>query len=60
MKQKELATPAELQVFFTNSISQYLKSKGRRMMGWNEIMGHNLHEYQDEADTKYSQRLAQE
>lgn len=60
MKQKELATPAELQVFFTNSISQYLKSKGRRMMGWNEIMGHNLHEYQDEADTKSSQRLAQE
>ena len=27
-------------------------------MGWNEIMGHNLHEYQDESDTKSDQQLA--
>lgn len=60
MKEKGLETPAELQVYFTNSISQYLKSKGRRMMGWNEIMGHNLHEYQDESDMKSNQQLAQE
>jgi len=60
MKDKGLATPAELQVFFTNSISQYLQNKGRRMMGWNEIMGHKLHEYQDEADTKSDQKLAEE
>lgn len=59
MKEKDLETPAELQVYFTNSISQYLKSKGRRMMGWNEIMGHNLHEYQDESDMKSNQQLAQ-
>ncbi len=58
MKDNGLATPAELQVFFTNRISQYLQSKGRRMMGWNEILGHNLHEYQDEADTKSDQQLA--
>ena len=58
MKEKGLATPAELQVFFTNNISQYLQSKDRRMMGWNEIMGHNLHEYQDTADTKSNQELA--
>jgi len=60
MKEKGLASPADLQVYFTNSISQYLQSKGRRMMGWNEIMGHNLHEYQDEADTKTEQKLAKE
>ena len=60
MKEKGLATPADLQVFFTNQISQYLQSKGRRMMGWNEIMGHNLHEYQDEADTRTEQKLAKE
>jgi len=60
MKEHGLDTPAELQVFFTNGISQYLHSKGRRMMGWNEIMGHNLHEYQDEADTKSEQELAKE
>ncbi len=60
MKEKGLASPADLQLYFTNNISQYLQSKGRRMMGWNEIMGHNLHEYQDEADTKTEQQLAKE
>ncbi|MFV0483942.1 MAG: beta-N-acetylhexosaminidase [Bacteroidales bacterium] len=59
MKKNNLKSPAELQVFFTNRISHYLNSKGRRMMGWNEIMGHNLHEYQDAADTKSDQRLAE-
>ena len=58
MKENNLDSPAELQVYFTNSISQYLQGKGRRMMGWNEIMGHNLHEYQDATDTKSDQQLA--
>jgi len=60
MKANNLATPADLQVYFTNNISKYLQSKGRRMMGWNEIMGHNLHHYQDKKDTKTTQKLAQE
>ena len=60
MKGKKLATPAELQIFFTNHISQYLQSKGRRMMGWNEILGHNVHEYQSETDTKSNLKLAKE
>jgi hexosaminidase len=60
MKDKGLSTPAELQVFFTNNISHYLQSKGKRMMGWNEIMGHNLHEYQDVSDTNSDQQLAKE
>ncbi len=58
MKANNLKTPAELQVFFTNNISQYLYSKGRKMMGWNEIMGHNVHDYQDASDTKSDQKLA--
>jgi len=58
MKEKQLETPADLQLYFTNSISQYLHSKGRRMMGWNEIMGHNVHEYQDENDTRSVRELA--
>jgi hexosaminidase len=58
MKELKLDSPAELQVYFTNSISQYLQGNGRRMMGWNEIMGHNLHEYQDATDTKSDQQLA--
>ena len=60
MKEKGLKSPAELQVYFTNNISHYLHGKGRRMMGWNEIMGHNLHEYQDAADTRSDQKLAAE
>ena len=60
MQEKGLKSPAELQVFFTNRISHYLHGKGRRMMGWNEIMGHNLHEYQDAADTRSDQKLAAE
>lgn len=60
MKEKKLKTPADLQVFFTNNISKYLQNKGRRMMGWNEIMGHNVHHYQNKKDTEVSQRLAKE
>ena len=60
MKEKGLASPADLQVYFTNNISKYMQDKGKRMMGWNEIMGHNLHEYQDEADTRTEQKLAKE
>lgn len=60
MKKNNLATPADLQVYFTNSISKYLQNKGRRMMGWNEIMGHNLHFYQNKEDTKTTQKLAKE
>ena len=60
MKDKNLTSPADLQIFFTNNISYYLQNKGRRMMGWNEIMGHHLHEYQSEIDTKSTQQLAKE
>lgn len=58
MRKKGLKSPADLQVYFTNSISNYLQSKGRRMMGWNEILGHNLHYFQDKKDTQTSQELA--
>lgn len=59
MSQKHLKTPAELQVYFTNEISNMLAAKGRKMIGWNEITGDKLHEYQSEADTKeVEQQLA--
>jgi hexosaminidase len=60
MFQNNLKTPADLQVYFTNNMSNYLQNKERRMMGWNEIMGHNLHFYQDKEDTKTTQKLAKE
>ncbi|GAB3655379.1 hypothetical protein GCM10028791_26590 [Echinicola sediminis] len=43
MKEKGLKTPADLQIDFTNKISKFIESKDRRMMGWNEIMGINIH-----------------
>lgn len=59
MVKKGLKTPAELQVYFTNEISNMLSSKGKRMMGWNEITGDKLHEYQSAEDTKeVEQQLA--
>lgn len=59
MMKKGLKTPAELQVYFTNEISNMLASKGKRMMGWNEITGDKLHEYQSAEDTKeVEQQLA--
>ncbi|MCD7937265.1 MAG: beta-N-acetylhexosaminidase [Tannerellaceae bacterium] len=47
MRKNGLKTPPELQVFFTNHISNLLDSKGRIMMGWNEITGDKLHDYQE-------------
>jgi hexosaminidase len=44
MKEKGLKTPADLQIYFTNHISKFIEQNGRRMMGWNEIMGINVHE----------------
>ncbi|WP_103069196.1 beta-N-acetylhexosaminidase [Aquimarina sediminis] len=43
MKEKGMNTAADLQVNFTNEISKFMQQKGRRMMGWNEIMGINVH-----------------
>ena len=46
MEKKNINTYAELQIFFTDSISQYLHIKGRVMMGWNEVLGQNIHKFQ--------------
>ncbi|MFS4415281.1 beta-N-acetylhexosaminidase [Maribacter sp. 2307ULW6-5] len=43
MEQNGIKSPADLQVRFTNEISNYMASNGRRMMGWNEILGVNVH-----------------
>jgi hexosaminidase len=60
MKEEGLKTPADLQIHFTNKISNFIESQGRRMMGWNEILGgHVLHAYQSDEDTKVSEKLAQ-
>lgn len=42
IKTEKLKNEHELQVYFTNRIASYLKSKGRRIMGWNEILDDKL------------------
>lgn len=42
MKDQEIPTFADLQVWSINRFSKYLESKGVRMMGWNEITGDNI------------------
>ncbi|MBT5936780.1 MAG: family 20 glycosylhydrolase, partial [Cryomorphaceae bacterium] len=40
MKENQLENYSDVQVHFTNNISDYINSVlGKRMMGWNEIMG---------------------
>ena len=58
MKSNGLNSPAALQVWFTNYISNYLEQKGRRMMGWNEIMGQKLDDGADEKEFIVEEDLA--
>lgn len=63
MKENGINTPADLQIAFTNKISKYIESKGRRMMGWNEIMGVNIHKgfeekkHDKEAETELAKNV---
>lgn len=43
MKEHGIKSPADLQIQFTNNVSKFIESNGRRMMGWNEILGKNIH-----------------
>lgn len=54
MKKQGIASPAELQRWVTNRMSRYLSKKGIRMMGWNDIMGQNIHGYKENQDSNYS------
>ena len=42
IKQEGLRNEKDLQVYFTNRIVRFLTSKGKRVMGWNEILDKNL------------------
>lgn len=43
MKKKGIKTFPDLQIMFTNRISGILARKGCRTMGWNEILGSDVH-----------------
>ena len=42
IRDEELKDEHELQVYFTNRIGTYLNSKGKTIMGWNQILDENL------------------
>ncbi|MDD3160361.1 MAG: beta-N-acetylhexosaminidase [Bacteroidales bacterium] len=42
MKEKNIPTFSDLQLYANNRLSAYLASKGCRMIGWNEITGDNI------------------
>ena len=42
LEKERLEREGDLQVYFTNRITDYLISKGRRLMGWNEILNEKL------------------
>lgn len=44
MKKKGIRTFPDLQIMFTNRLSRMLAGKGIRMMGWNEILGSDVHD----------------
>jgi len=58
MKKNNLASPADLQIFFTNRVSNFIDQKAHRMMGWNEILGGNVHEWQKAEDVEVKEKLA--
>ena len=58
IKENGLTSPADLHIFFTNKISNYLNQNGHRMMGWNEILGENVHEWQEATDMEVKKSLA--
>lgn len=58
MEREGLATYADVQIYFTNRMSHIIEEKGRRMMGWNEILGHDLHGYLKDGQTAKAATLS--
>ncbi|MFW9874080.1 MAG: beta-N-acetylhexosaminidase [Candidatus Thorarchaeota archaeon] len=44
IEKEGLKNEEDLQVYFTNRITAFINSKGKRTMGWNEILDENLKE----------------
>ena len=59
MKKEDLNSPVDLQIYFTNQISNYIDEAGKRMMGWNEIMGDDIHKEHGADVGEVEQKLAE-
>lgn len=58
MMKNQLHSPADLQIYFTNKVSNFIDDNEHRMMGWNEILGGDVHEWQNAEDVKTTEKLA--
>jgi hexosaminidase len=57
MKREDLSTMADVQIYFTNRIAEIVQSKGRNIMGWNEILGDDLHGFLKDGQTARNAKL---
>lgn len=51
MKREKLETMADVQLYFTNRMAGIVQEKGRNVMGWNEILGDDLHGFLNDGQT---------
>lgn len=57
MADKKLKTMADVQLYFTNRMAGIVQAKGRNMMGWNEIVGDDLHGFLKGGQTAKAAKL---
>lgn len=50
MEKEGMQNLSDVQVYFTNNMSKFIEGLGKRMMGWNEILGKTVHEWSSEAN----------
>ena len=58
MEKENLSSMADVQIYFTNRVAKIVESKGRNIMGWNEIMGVNVHGGLNGGDEQVSTKLS--
>jgi hexosaminidase len=58
MQREGLKTLADVQIHFTNRMSWIIQNKQRRMMGWNDIMGDDLHGFLKDGQVAQAAALA--
>ena len=51
MEREGLKTMADVQLYFTNRMADIVQKKGRNIMGWNEILGDDLHGFLKDGQT---------
>lgn len=50
MRKKGISSYPDLHVYLMNTMAEFLESKGKRLMGWNDILGKNLHGWESYPD----------